>query len=107
MVFEAPLARVEGRAAFRAVNEGTLKRAAHVHIEDIAAVGDDARVMVTWTMIFRTKSGRERRILAASELRIEGGRVVYRRDRWDVLAAVISGFPALEPTYRKVMARFW
>jgi hypothetical protein len=107
MVFHAPLARVEGRAAFRAVSEGILKRSAYVRIEDVAAVGDDARVMMTWTMIIRAKIGGERRIAAASELRIEGGRFVYQRDYWDVLGAVMSGFPTIEPIYRKVMALLW
>src|SRR4051812_31852809 len=73
MVFEDPLQRVEGRAAFRRVNELILERCALVRIEDLVAVGDDARLMLTWNMIFRPRIGPEMRIPGASELRSEGG----------------------------------
>jgi hypothetical protein len=89
--FEDPLQRVEGRAAFRRVNELILERCSHVRIEDLVAIGDETRVMTTWTMIFRARIGPELRIPGSSELRIHGGRFVYHRDYWDILGAVMSG----------------
>ena len=107
MVFEDPLQRVEGRAAFRRVNELILERCSYVRIEDLIAVGDETRVMTTWTMIFRARIGPELRIPGSSELRIQGGRFVYHRDYWDILGAVMSGLPLVEPIYRKVTAMLW
>src|SRR5580692_6471093 len=76
VVFEDPLQRVEGRHAFRRVNEHILARCAYVRVQDVVFLGDDARLMATWTMIFKPRIGPEMQIAGASDLRLEGGRVV-------------------------------
>jgi limonene-1,2-epoxide hydrolase len=102
--FEDPIQRVDGRAAFRRMNERLLARCAYVRFEDVALVGDDARVMATWTMIYKPKVGPEIRVAGSSDFRAEGGCIVYHRDYWDILGAVMSGFPLVEPLYKRVIA---
>lgn len=104
MVFIDPLQRVQGRAGFRAMNERLFRRFAYVRFESVSAVGDEPHFMVSWTMVFRAKLGGEMRAPGVSELRTEGGKVVYHRDHWDILGTVMSGFPHVEPLYKRLTA---
>jgi steroid Delta-isomerase len=102
--FEDPLQRVDGASAFRSMNERLIARAAYARFDDVEIVGDERRVMATWVMIYKPKLGPEIRVPGASDIRAEGGRVVYHRDYWDILGAVMSGFPLIEPLYKKAVA---
>lgn len=102
--FQDPLQQIEGRDKFRRMNERILARCAYVRFEDVVLVGDDAHVMATWTMIFRPKLGPEMRVAGASDIRAEGGHIVYHRDYWDLLGMVMSGFPLVELLYKKLTA---
>lgn len=104
VVFEDPLQHVEGRDAFHRMNQHILSRCAYVRVEDVIFVGDDDRLMATWTMILKPRLGPEMRIAGASVMELEGGRVVYHRDYWDILGTVMSGFPLVEPIYKKLTA---
>jgi hypothetical protein len=104
MRFVDPLQEVEGRANFRLVNERLLSRSASLRVEGFSLVGAEPFLMGTWTMIARPKIGPQLTIAGASEFRTEGGLVVYQRDYWDILGTVMSGFPMIEPIYKKVIA---
>jgi limonene-1,2-epoxide hydrolase len=101
--FEDPIQRVEGAAAFRAMNERLVARA-YARFERVEILGDEERVMATWVLIYKPKLGPEIRVPGASDIRAEGGRVVYHRDYWDILGAVMTGFPLVEPLYKKLVA---
>jgi hypothetical protein len=104
MRFVDPIQQVEGRAAFRRLNERLLERSAEIRFEGFAIVGDEPLLVATWVMIWKPKVGPQMRIPGASEMRTEGGRVVYQRDYWDLLSAVMSGFPLVEPIYKRMTA---
>jgi ketosteroid isomerase-like protein len=104
VVFVDPLQRVQGLAAFRAMNERIFRRFKYVRFEDLSPVGDEPHFMIGWTMVFRAKVGGEMRAPGVSELRTEGGKIVSHRDHWDLLGTVMSGFPVVEPIYKRLTA---
>jgi ketosteroid isomerase-like protein len=104
MVFVDPLQRVEGLAGFRAMNERIFRKMRYVRFEDVTPVGDEPHFMLSWTMVFRAKVGGEMRTPGVSELRTEGGKIVHHRDHWDLIGTVMSGFPHLEPIYKRIAA---
>lgn len=104
MTFIDPIQRIEGRAAFRAMNERVFGRAAVVRFEEVAVIGAEPRFALTWTMVFRPRIGPEMRVAGVSEVHSREGRVVFHRDHWDLLGMVMSGFPHIEPIYKKILA---
>jgi hypothetical protein len=60
--------------------------------------------MARWRMVFRPKLGPELTIPGSSEFRSDQGLIVFHRDYWDLVGAAMSGFPRVEPLYRRLVA---
>jgi hypothetical protein len=89
------------------MNRNLVRRLKEMRFDDLALVGGEPHFMISWTATIQPKIGPSVIAPGVSELKTQGGLVVYHRDYWDVLSAFSGSIPIVGPIYRKLTERIF
>lgn len=105
--FVDPMHDTTGRAELRLDFERMFEQFESVHFSEVTMIGDDHHFMGTWTMILRPKLGPTLTVHGASNFKVEGDRVVFQHDYWDLLGSAMNAIPVVGPMYDWIVRRLF
>ena len=100
--FINPVVDQQGLAEFRGAWETALKKYRTFLFHDIDVVGTGDRFMLTYSMTIAFAAGPSFTTEMATSCRAAGGKVIYCRDYFDPLGALVQPIGPLRWCYRKV-----
>jgi hypothetical protein len=99
VVFQDPIQRLEGLAAFKGMHRKLMKGLKDLRVEVEGVTASDEALTVHWVMSFRVRlSSRRARVPMVSWMELDpDGRCTFHVDYWDFLGVMDQMIPGFRP----------
>jgi len=104
--FQDPIQAVHGCDAYIEATRRLLHRGKSLSFNLGTVVEQNGNLFAVWTMTFEPKMGPAMAFQGVTHATFREGRIVYRRDYWDLLSSAAEALPAVGAVYRMLVGLF-